>query len=77
VLIIVTIASGGWVPPFADEECGRLLRGVSVVVSQDMRIGLQEESNVGVADPLADHLRVDAGFEGAGGIGVPQIVGAP
>jgi hypothetical protein len=49
VLIIFTIASVGWVPPFADEECGRLLRGVSVVVSQNMRIGLQEESNVGVA----------------------------
>jgi hypothetical protein len=67
----LTIASVGWVPPFADEECGRLLRGVSVVVSQNMRIGLQEESNVGVADPLADHLRVDTGFEGTGGIGVP------
>jgi len=36
VLIILTIASGGWVPHFADEECGRLLRGVSVIVSQDM-----------------------------------------
>jgi hypothetical protein len=39
-----------------------------------MRTGLQEESNVGVADPLADHLRVDAGFEGTGGIGMPQIM---
>ena len=74
MLIILTIASGGWVPHFADEECGRLLRGVSVIVSQDMRIGLQQESNVGVADPLADHLRVDAGFEGTGSIGMPQIM---
>ena len=47
----------GWIPAVADEERGRLLRGVSVIVPQDMRVGLQEESNVGVADPFADHLR--------------------
>jgi hypothetical protein len=35
-----------------------------------VRIGLQEESNIGVADPLADHLRADAGFERAGRVGV-------
>jgi hypothetical protein len=62
------------IPPVADEECGRLLGGVSVIVSQNMRIGLQEESNIGVADPLADHLRAYAGFERTGRVGVAQIV---
>jgi hypothetical protein len=53
---------------------GRLLRGVSVIVSQDMRIGLEEESNLGVADALGDHRRAYASFEHAGRLGVPQIV---
>ena len=51
-----------------------MFRSVSVIVSQDMGVCLQKEGDVGVADPLADHLRVDAGFECTGGVGVPQIV---
>lgn len=39
-----------------------------------MRIGLQEVTDISVPDPLTDHLRVDPGLEGDGGIGVPQIV---
>jgi len=66
----LTVAFVGWIPPVADQEGGRLLRGVAVIVSQNVRIGLQEESNIGVADPLADHLRTDAGFERAGRVGV-------
>ena len=27
-----------------------------------------------MTDPLADYLRVDAGFESAGGVGVPEIM---
>ena len=57
----LTISCVGWVPAIADEECGRPLGGVSVIVSQNIRIGLHEESNIGVADPLADHLRAYAG----------------
>src|SRR4029077_15025369 len=56
----LTVAFVGWIPAVADEECGRPLGGV--IVSQNMRIGLQEESDIGVADPLADHLRAYAGF---------------
>jgi len=74
VLSNLTIGFGCWTPAVSDEESGRPLGGVSVIVSYDMRIGLQEESNIGVADPLADHLRDDAGFERAGRVGVPQIV---
>ena len=70
----LTVAFVGGIPSVADQEGGRLLRGVAVIVSQNVRIGLQEESNIGVADPLADHLRADAGFERAGRVGVPQIV---
>ena len=73
----LTVAFVGWIPPVADQEGGRLLRGFAVIVSQNVRIGLQEESNIGVADPLADHLRADAGFERAGRVGVPQIVVMP
>src|ERR1700761_2743146 len=53
---------------------GRPLCGVAVMVSQNMHIGLQEESDVGVADPLAYHLRAYAGFERTGRVGVPQIM---
>jgi len=45
----LTISCVGWVPAIADEECGRPLGGVSVIVSQNIRIGLHEESNIGVA----------------------------
>ena len=48
----LTVAFVGWSPPVADQEGGRLLGGVAVIVSQNVRIGLQEESNIGVADPL-------------------------
>ena len=41
----LTVAFVGWIPPVADQEGGRLLRGVAVIVSQNVRIGLQEESN--------------------------------
>jgi hypothetical protein len=47
----LTIAFVGWIPPVADEECGRLLRGVSVIVSQNMRIGLVQHR--------AGHARVE------------------
>ena len=73
----LTVAFVGWIPPVADQEGGRLLGGVAVIVSQNVRIGLQEESNIGVADPLADHLRADAGFERAGRVGVPQVMLKP
>ena len=45
----LTVAFVGWIPPVADQEGGRLFRGFAVVVSQNVRIGLQEESNIGVA----------------------------
>jgi hypothetical protein len=35
-------------PPVADQKCVRLLCGVSVIVTEDVAIGLQEESDVGV-----------------------------
>ena len=60
------IAIVGRIPAVADEECGRPLGGVLVIVSKNMRIGLQEESNIGVADPLADHLGADASLERTG-----------
>jgi hypothetical protein len=68
---LICVCRGLRVP---QQEGGRLLGGVSVIVSQNMRIGLQEESNIGVADPLADHLRAYAGFERTGRVGVAQIV---
>ena len=43
-------------PSLADEECGRLLGGVAIFASEDMCVGLQKEPNIGVPDPLADHL---------------------
>src|SRR4051812_22053608 len=70
----LTVVLVGWIPLVADQEGGRLLRGVAVIVSQNVRIGLQEESNIGVADSLADDLRTNTGFERAGRVGVPQIV---
>jgi len=39
-----------------------------------MGVGLEEESNVGVPDSLADDLRTNTGFQCAGRVGVPQIV---
>jgi hypothetical protein len=36
----LTVAFVGWIPPVADQEGGRLLRGVAVIVSQNVRIGL-------------------------------------
>jgi hypothetical protein len=51
-----------------------LLCGVSVIVSEDMCIGLQEESDVGVPDSLAEYLRAYAGFQRAGRVRVAQIV---
>jgi len=38
----LTISWVCWVPAIADEECGRPLGGVSVAVSQNIRIGLHE-----------------------------------
>jgi hypothetical protein len=73
----LTVAFVGWIPPVANQEGGRLLGGISVVTTENVRVGLQEEPNVGVADPLADHLRADAGFERTGGVGVPKIVVVP
>ena len=43
-------------------------------LGRNLRIGLQEESNIGVADALADHLRTHAGFQSASRVGVPQIM---
>jgi hypothetical protein len=73
----LTIVLVVWIPRIADQECGRLLGGFSVIVSKDMRIGLQEEPHVGVPDPLADDIRAYAGFERTCGVGVPQIVKCP
>jgi hypothetical protein len=74
---VLTFVLVSWTPRVADEEGRRLFCGVAVIVSKDMGVGLQKEADVGAADPLADHLRVDAGLECTGGVGVPQIVGAP
>ena len=41
----------------AQQESRRLLGGFAVVIAQHVRIGLQKEPDVGVADPLADHFR--------------------
>jgi hypothetical protein len=60
---MATVAFVGWIPPVADQEGGHLLRGVAVIVSQNVRIGLQEESNIGVADPLGPFAHA---------VGVPQ-----
>ena len=46
-----------------------------VIGSENVRVGLQEEPNVGVPDPLTDHLRAYAGVERAGGVRVAQIMG--
>jgi hypothetical protein len=70
----LTFVLVGWAPRVADEEGRDLFCGVAVIVSKDMGVGLQKEADVGMADPLADHLRVDAGFERTGGVGVPQIM---
>ena len=70
----LTFVLVGWTPRVADKEGRRLFCGVAVIVSKDMGVGLQKEADVGVADPLADHLRADAGFERTGGVGVAQIV---
>jgi len=32
----LTVAFVGWIPAVADEECGRPLGGVSIIVSQNM-----------------------------------------
>lgn len=39
-----------------------------------MRVGLQEEADVGVADSVTNHLRTHTGLERARGVGVPKIV---
>src|SRR5579875_2609721 len=61
-------------PRIAKQEFGGLFRCLAVVVSQHMGVGLQEKPDVGVANPLTDHLRADAGPQRAGGVGVAQIV---
>ena len=50
-------------PPLPEKECGGLLGGVSVIVSENVRVGLQEEANIRMADAVADHLGVYSGFE--------------
>jgi hypothetical protein len=45
-------------PPLPEKECGGLLGGVSVIVSQNVRVGLQEEANIRMANAVADHLGV-------------------
>jgi len=40
---------------------GGLLCCLAVVVSQHVGVGLQEEADIGVADPFADYLRADTG----------------
>jgi hypothetical protein len=34
----LTVAFVGWIPPVADQEGGRLLRGFAVIVSQNVRM---------------------------------------
>jgi hypothetical protein len=46
-----------------------VLGGISVVTTENVRVGLQEEPNVGVPNPLADHFRAHAGLERTGGNG--------
>ena len=61
-------------PPIPEKERGGLLGGVSVIVSENVRVGLQEEANIRMANAVADHLGVYSGFERTRGVGVPQIV---
>ena len=60
-----------WIQGAADEECGRLFRGVAVVVAQNMCVCLQEERDVRVSDPFTDDFGVEAGSECCGRVGVP------
>jgi hypothetical protein len=70
----LTFVLVSWTPRVADKEGRRLFCGVAVIVSKDMGVGLQKEADVGVADPLADHLRIDAGF-GSANWSMPTISG--
>ena len=67
--------SSAEIPGVADQEGGHLAGGVSVIGSANVRVGLQDESNVGVPDPLTDHLRTYAGVERTGGLRAAQIMG--
>jgi hypothetical protein len=71
LITLICVCEG---PIVADQEGGRPLGGIPVVVAQDVRVGLQEEPDVGVPDPLADHLRAYAGLERTGGeFGTPVV----
>ena len=61
-------------PPLPEKECGGLLGGVSVIVSENVRVGLQEEANIRMANAVADHLGLYSCFERTRGVGVPQIM---
>ena len=64
----------GRIPAVADEECGRPLGGVKLIVSQNMRIGLQEESDIRRGRSARLSLSGYASFERTGRVGVPEIV---
>ncbi len=68
--MLATVLLAG-ILPIADQEGGCPLRGVSVIVSEHMRVGLQKETDIGVPDPVAEHLRAYVGLERRRGVGVP------
>jgi len=51
-----------------------VLGRVAIVVLENMGVGPEEESNIGVPDSLADDLRTHAGLQRAGRVGVAQIM---
>ena len=55
------------------ERCG-LLSGLAVVLLQDVRVGLQEEADVGMADAVTDHFRVHTGLQRRRSVRVTEIV---
>jgi hypothetical protein len=60
-----------------DQKRRGLFCGVAVIGSDHVGIGVEEESDVGVTDPLADHFRVDPGFKRPGGRRVLLETGRP
>jgi hypothetical protein len=62
------------IPGIAEQKARGLLCCLMVIVSQHVGVDLQEESDVGVADALTDHLWAYASPKRAGGVRVPEIV---
>ena len=51
------------VPGGSEKRCGCPFGGVPIVVLEHVRVGLQNESDVGVTDAIADDLGTHAGLE--------------